>query len=376
MPPPSFDYQSQSSNPFGYPYYPQSSNPGMPIQVSPGHFVLPESNQFANRDPRRQEEEDDNEEEEEYRVGLDDDNDDDDEAEESVPETQGPSTKTSTRALRTNWSGMKEACLARAWLHVSEDKVIGNQQKSEHFWKRVRDHFNKQRGGIPRTVHQVNSKWNKMLTKVNNFNCLYQQLNHTRPSGSSDADLIERTLNQYKKLYERKGFANIEAWREMKDHLKWAPVERACGGIGKSSSKRTKNTESGQFSTSNEGDVPDLNENSTPTHPTRKGKKSVDSSSSTTSLVDEVKNFNLLKEVEMDTKKAERDELRAIRIARERSVTEAMERQKEMIETQKTILEQEQFDRDVATFTTPHGHMTGSYLANQTCPKTNDRDQI
>lgn len=172
---------------------------------------------------------------------------------------------------------------------------------------------------------------------------------------------MQSAMKEYTKIYERKGFSNLSAWEVMKDHLKWSPVPRGGGEIGQST-KRSKTSETGQFSSSNEG--PPLTEEATPRQPQRKGKRSVESSSSTgqNELVDAVKEFKMMREVEIEKKMRDREELRTARLEKERSVKAMMEKQMAMFEAQKEVLQQEQFDRDVETFTKPHDHLQHPYL--------------
>jgi hypothetical protein len=65
--------------------------------------------------------------------------------------------------------------LAKAWVHVSEDKKTEVQQKHDSFWKRVTKHYIKLGGDSSRSHHGVNTKWNKMNTEMSFFNGLHIQ---------------------------------------------------------------------------------------------------------------------------------------------------------------------------------------------------------
>ncbi|KAL8264926.1 hypothetical protein R6Q59_023056 [Mikania micrantha] len=49
-----------------------------------------------------------------------------------------------TKPSITRWSESEEVALARAYIDVSEDPFVGNNQTSSEFWKRVRAQFFRQ----------------------------------------------------------------------------------------------------------------------------------------------------------------------------------------------------------------------------------------
>ncbi|KAL8249085.1 hypothetical protein R6Q59_005953 [Mikania micrantha] len=75
-----------------------------------------------------------------------------------VPETQPDAQPASSRHRHrrkevpektiipsiTRWSESEEVALAHAYIDVSKDSIVGNNQTSSDFWRRVRHHFFRQ----------------------------------------------------------------------------------------------------------------------------------------------------------------------------------------------------------------------------------------
>ncbi|KAK1436789.1 hypothetical protein QVD17_02572 [Tagetes erecta] len=115
--------------------------------------VVPETQQFQN-------------------IHVDDD-DDDDQEENLAGERAKKVQKFAGRAERQIWTPNQEENLAKAWVHISVDKKVGNQQPRDGFWKRVLKHYATLEGGSTRTHHQLNSKWTSLNTKLAAFNSTY-----------------------------------------------------------------------------------------------------------------------------------------------------------------------------------------------------------
>jgi hypothetical protein len=104
---------------------------------------------------------------------------------EMVPETQ-PSTKKkankgkfSTRADRQEWTPTQLVNLAKSWIYVSENPIVGDAQKREQFWLNILDHFHNLCGHtVNRTVHSLHTKWGTVNHAVAQFNGFYIQAVH------------------------------------------------------------------------------------------------------------------------------------------------------------------------------------------------------
>ncbi|PWA57446.1 myb-like domain, Myb/SANT-like DNA-binding domain protein [Artemisia annua] len=65
--------------------------------------------------------------------------------------------------------------MAKAWVYVSTDRKVGNEQSKNSFWDRITDHFKVNVKDTIRTHHSLNTKWKNMNTAMGVFNGLYIQ---------------------------------------------------------------------------------------------------------------------------------------------------------------------------------------------------------
>ncbi|KAL8230378.1 hypothetical protein R6Q57_000156 [Mikania cordata] len=118
-----------------------------------------------------------------------------------------------------------------------ENKTKGNSQKRENFWKKVTVTWHKVMGfdAEYRTYHQLNSKWKDMCTKLTKFSGIYSNCANNRKSGMSDENSNGQTFNHY------------HVWVTIKDSPKFRVLCQE-GYEVQGSSKRTKNSESNEYS--------------------------------------------------------------------------------------------------------------------------------
>ncbi|KAK9051405.1 hypothetical protein SSX86_028032 [Deinandra increscens subsp. villosa] len=287
---------------------------------------------------------DEEEVEEEQHVEIEEEVEEEEEEEEEMEEepparrTQARKNKkkSTTKADRTPWTTDEKKYLAQAYIHVTEDKKVGDQQRFSSFWQRVVDHFIGLIGReTNRNVHQITTKWKNLNKKLMNFGGLIAQFEHARASGAGDLDVWKLANTEYEKIYEKKGFTHVSVWEVVKDHPKWKAPRRKVGGV--SEPKRTKTSVSGEYTTSNEVDstqlpsrLPDLNEDSPPPLPQRKSRtKSGESSKDGSSNALEVMNrFESKWEKEKEAKAAIREKTAERKAMMYAAVKETMENEK------------------------------------------------
>ncbi|KAF5779962.1 putative glutathione transferase transcription factor MYB family [Helianthus annuus] len=253
----------------------------------------------------------------EYNVNEDADN--------EVDDARGKKAKME----RQNWTKYQEEALAKAWVHCSTNKNKGNQQTRDGFWRRILDHYNATVGGSNRTVHQVRSKWNPMMTKINFFNGLYQQADRTRESGCSDLNVMKIALKDFQDRYPS-GFQHIEAWEVIRKHDKWAQVPLS-GEEGEGSAQKRKPIDV-------DPSIPDMNEDPSPQRTQRRDKRQATSSEGSAELAAQFKEYTAMKEAK-----------HAIELRKKRE-SEA----RELITEQRETMRNYAYDRDMKTFLKPH----------------------
>ncbi|KAD5508482.1 hypothetical protein E3N88_16185 [Mikania micrantha] len=144
------------------------------------------------------------------------------------------------------WTTEEEFQLTKAWIDVSEDPIVGRNQKGPDFWSKIRNQFFQAMGrGEYRTNDMLSSKWRDMNLKVRKFNGIYSQKWQTRRSGQSDAMIEREAEEQYREefnvpfsLQRRLGvavgfavascaIAAVMVGRRVKSRRRWWRVVRA-----------------------------------------------------------------------------------------------------------------------------------------------------
>lgn len=82
--------------------------------------------------------------------------------EKAVPNTE------STRRKRSSWIKVEDEVLTRNVVTISNDPIIGNDQKTDAFWGRVASYYNANRppGSNTRNANVIRSHWHNTIQKV------------------------------------------------------------------------------------------------------------------------------------------------------------------------------------------------------------------
>ena len=83
--------------------------------------------------------------------------------------------KGKTKADKKTWTSIEEVALAKAWIHISTCKKVGNEQGRDKFWERILEHFKATIKNTNRTHHALNTKWKHLNHAMGVFNGLYIQ---------------------------------------------------------------------------------------------------------------------------------------------------------------------------------------------------------
>ncbi|KAD1144211.1 hypothetical protein E3N88_11251 [Mikania micrantha] len=134
------------------------------------------------------------------------------------------------------WTTEEEFQLTKAWIDVSEDPIVGRNQKGPDFWSKIRNQFFQAMGrGEYRTNDMLSSKWRDMNLKVRKFNGIYSQKWQTRRSGQSDAMIEREAEEQYREEFNAH-FSLQRSWELMRKCPNWIRLET----VQSSASKRSK----------------------------------------------------------------------------------------------------------------------------------------
>ncbi|KAL8255393.1 hypothetical protein R6Q59_033614 [Mikania micrantha] len=105
---------------------------------------------------------------------------------------------------------MKEVSLARAYIDVSEDPLVGNNQTSTELWKHVRAQFFSAMGRDSyQTNNMISGEWCDLERKVVKFNGVWIQHHNNRKGGENDETVMKEALMTYAR--ENESFSHIVA---------------------------------------------------------------------------------------------------------------------------------------------------------------------
>jgi hypothetical protein len=114
-----------------------------------------------------------------------------------------------------NWTDNEDISLTRAYLHVSSDPIIGDQQQSDTFWIRVAKELMGINGpnGQQRSTVAIKSRWHVINHDVSKFVGFLEKVNALNPSGENVNGCVARAKNMYKEVsVDKKPFAFEGCW--------------------------------------------------------------------------------------------------------------------------------------------------------------------
>ncbi|KAD3068226.1 hypothetical protein E3N88_36106 [Mikania micrantha] len=117
-----------------------------------------------------------------------------------------------TKPTITRWSEVEEVTLARAYIDVSKDLFVSNNQTSMGFWKRVRAQFFSEMGRDSyRRNDMISGKLRDLQRKVAKFNGVWIQHHNNGKSDEDDETVMNEALMTY--VRENGSFSHIAAWQ-------------------------------------------------------------------------------------------------------------------------------------------------------------------
>jgi hypothetical protein len=72
-----------------------------------------------------------------------------------------------------NFNRAEEEQLCISILFVSQDRIVGNQQRVGVFWERITDHYDEYRPDAPRPQRSLETKWRLIKRDVSCFCGVY-----------------------------------------------------------------------------------------------------------------------------------------------------------------------------------------------------------
>ncbi|CAH9063803.1 unnamed protein product [Cuscuta europaea] len=122
-----------------------------------------------------------------------------------------------------NWSKDEDIALTKAWLYISVDADVGNNQKIANMWNRIFHVWRENMGTYDesRTTNGLQARWGKIVAAVNKFHALYERLQRQPKSGASQEDMRREAMRMYEDINNGQSFKYEHCWEIMKTNSKW-----------------------------------------------------------------------------------------------------------------------------------------------------------
>jgi len=133
------------------------------------------------------------------------------------------------RRERRKWTPTDDVVLISSWLNTSKDPVVGNEQKSGAFWKRVAAYFGaspKLAGCEQREPSHCKQRWHKINDLVSQFCGCYEAATREKASGCNENDVLKRAHEIFYNNHKKK-FTLEHAWKELRNDQKWCDLATA-----------------------------------------------------------------------------------------------------------------------------------------------------
>ncbi|XP_013624259.1 PREDICTED: glutathione S-transferase T3-like [Brassica oleracea var. oleracea] len=155
----------------------------------------------------------------------------------------------SERKERRTWSPTDDVVLISSWLNTSKDPLVGNEQRSVAFWKRVAAYFEaspKVGGCEKRESSHCKQRWQKINDLVSKFAGAYEAATREKRSGQNENDVLKLAHEIFFTNHNKK-FTLEHAWKELRNDQKWCTLYTAKND---GSSKKRKCDEGSQSASS------------------------------------------------------------------------------------------------------------------------------
>ncbi|KAL0898993.1 hypothetical protein Bca101_082954 [Brassica carinata] len=128
---------------------------------------------------------------------------------------------------RKTWAHSDYVLLISSWLNTSKDPIVGNEQRSDAFWKRIVVYYSANRDACDkREATHCKNRWQKINDQVCKFSGAYEAATRERTSGQNENDVLNRAHNIFFTNHQKK-FTLQHAWQHLRHDQKWCAVSTA-----------------------------------------------------------------------------------------------------------------------------------------------------
>ncbi|XP_033132196.1 uncharacterized protein LOC117127077 [Brassica rapa] len=135
----------------------------------------------------------------------------------------------SDRRKRRKWTPADDILLISLWFNKSTDPVVGNEQKSGTFWKRIAAYFAaspRVAGCEEREANHCKQRWHMINDLVCKFCGAYEAATREKASGQNENDVVKHAHTIFYNNYNKK-FTLEHAWNELRNDQKWCALKTA-----------------------------------------------------------------------------------------------------------------------------------------------------
>ncbi|XP_013617374.1 PREDICTED: glutathione S-transferase T3-like [Brassica oleracea var. oleracea] len=130
------------------------------------------------------------------------------------------------RKERRMWTPVEDMVLISSWLNTSKDPVVGNEQRSGTFWKRIAAYFAaspKVAATDLREYTHCKQRWHKIKDQVNKFCGAFEAASREKTSGQNENDVLKLAHEIFFNNHQ-KNFILELAWKELRNDQKWCEL--------------------------------------------------------------------------------------------------------------------------------------------------------
>ena len=113
------------------------------------------------------------------------------------------------------WSENEDMSLARAYVAISHDPVVGNGQKSSAFWNRVFQEFERLVPETKRNSSGLPHRWSTLQRMISKFAGFFTKMEDKAESGKRYEDQVADALFTYQSI-EGKAFRHRDIWEYLR----------------------------------------------------------------------------------------------------------------------------------------------------------------
>ena len=135
------------------------------------------------------------------------------------------------------WTRIETKALVEAYIHISEDGLIGVNQSGEQLYKRVwTEAKSRFRGDWMRSPEACKNRWLDVSREVQRFCAAMKFVTSVERSGWNDDDYFKAAEDYYRERRSVSRFNYVDEWKYLKSFEKWKTMTSPTTGTKRSSS--------------------------------------------------------------------------------------------------------------------------------------------